>query len=418
MSWPAGRGQETMWAACRSGDLALVKELLGSKEVSIDKVCPKTGMSSLLLAVKHGWTDVVQVLADAAARHDVVIAPAEGNRFVEGYTAMHLAAILSGRADCLAILLRTGPLHHRGPNGWTPLHCAAFAGRYDAIRYLLEADADTDTQADDGKTPLMMASSTGMTRSVRLLLGVAANLDIRDADGSTALHCALDTKTQRVLAGKMPLRVDNYHCAYLLAVAGVGVRTATATGVGALDYLSPAWRLFYETVSKYRTELLRGGTLPFTEARPLKISEDRVPSGVCFDELLAADLNTLLALGLSDDDAQALREALHTVWAEVSRLRSGALDRVEGTEGSVRRRKRVAPLTTAASSKLSFPVAAVRRFASSSNAAVAAVCVVFLLLAFAAGLLVERYKDDSFLLYAATMLFPDPFAEQAADPEE
>ncbi|KAJ9461354.1 hypothetical protein DIPPA_21225 [Diplonema papillatum] len=66
-------------------------------------------------------------------------------------------------------------------------------------------------------------------------------------------------------------------------------------------------------------DAVRGKTLPFTEVRPLKISEDRVASGVCFDELLAADLNTLLALGLSDDES---REALHTVWAEVSRLRS------------------------------------------------------------------------------------------------
>jgi len=54
-------------------------------------------------------------------------------------------------------------------DGWTALHVAAFAGRVDAVRLLLDAGADVNARGKDGRTPLAVALAEGQTALARVL---------------------------------------------------------------------------------------------------------------------------------------------------------------------------------------------------------------------------------------------------------
>eukprot|EP01138_Halocafeteria_seosinensis_P002298 gb/GECG01002354.1/.p1 GENE.gb/GECG01002354.1/~~gb/GECG01002354.1/.p1 ORF type:complete len:879 (+),score=101.15 gb/GECG01002354.1/:1-2637(+) len=75
--------------------------------------------------------------------------------------------------------------------GETALAVAAFYGRMDALKKLLELGADVNHQdARLGKTPVMKAAMRGFVGIVEQLIENNAQLGIKDDDGRTALHDA------------------------------------------------------------------------------------------------------------------------------------------------------------------------------------------------------------------------------------
>ena len=78
--------------------------------------------------------------------------------------------------------------------GWAPLHYAAFEGRSEVIRFLLEKGADKDGPAPNGFTPLMLAARGGHLEAARTLLHEDANVAIRGPIGETALSIAKGRK--------------------------------------------------------------------------------------------------------------------------------------------------------------------------------------------------------------------------------
>ena len=404
-SWMVGP-DDRLFNACIDGN---VKELKAALPTASLTAHHKSGLAAVHLVIKHGWTELLDVLLQAEVDLDLRIADSSSaggpSGSWVGYTATHLAAILSGRSDCLSLLLERGAaqLYSRAPNGWTPLHCAAFAGRYESLRLLLEHDADPNPQAHDGRTPLMMAASMTMTRAVRLLLAAQANPHITDNDGSGGLHYALDTRSQSVLAGKMPLKPANYECAYLLVLSGCRTDVPSRAGVSPLDFLPPQWRLFYQLCFRNRACLLRGGTLPFADESGAAASE--VLSGVGFEELLQAESTTLHSLGLARGDVSELRQVISVCWAEVARLRTG-----DASPARVQRRRhgvRPAPAPSATTGARGL-VARVR--ANGRVLAAAAAALFFFWL----GALAERYNDNA-LLYLMTLFLYDPFDGPAGD---
>jgi ankyrin len=71
------------------------------------------------------------------------------------------------------------------------LHDAAYSGRTDVAKVLLDQRADINALASDGYTPLFLAVRRGHTDMIKLLLERGASVNAKSRDGWTALHVAV-----------------------------------------------------------------------------------------------------------------------------------------------------------------------------------------------------------------------------------
>lgn len=79
-------------------------------------------------------------------------------------------------------------------NDYTPLHYAAYKGREETVRVILELGGQIDLKCIGGKTPLMWAVHTRNKNMVHLLLDHGADVNIEDSRRLTALHYAAEGK--------------------------------------------------------------------------------------------------------------------------------------------------------------------------------------------------------------------------------
>ena len=72
----------------------------------------------------------------------------------------------------------------------TPLITAAYLGRIEAAKILLEGGADINRVNADGSTALITAIAFEKTKAAKLLIDAGTDLNIQNKDGSSALHTA------------------------------------------------------------------------------------------------------------------------------------------------------------------------------------------------------------------------------------
>lgn len=146
---------------------------------------PPVDVAALCRAVREADEAALQALIHRGA--DVRV----GNE--RGWTPLHEAAFY-GRVDMVRLLLDAGaPAGARATAtelfGSTPLHAAAHKGHAAVVHLLLAHGADV-AAGDGGRTPLRTAAMWGHADAARLLLEHGAAPSVRDADGSTPLHYA------------------------------------------------------------------------------------------------------------------------------------------------------------------------------------------------------------------------------------
>lgn len=139
-------------------------------------------------------------LADAVDRGDAaeirrqlerVDADAAGS---DGSTLL-MAAIRQGRAASVEALLAGGADPNRvDPRGDTPVHAAAFSGKPELLRLVLDHGGDANARnPNTGATPLMQALLSPDRDQYRVLLEAGADPDVADRNGDTPLHVAART---------------------------------------------------------------------------------------------------------------------------------------------------------------------------------------------------------------------------------
>jgi ankyrin repeat protein len=195
-------------AAVAAGDPALVTALV-TADPDLANARGPDGVSALLLARYRSDRPVLDALLAADPEMDIFDAaalghldrlrdrldedPASAAAFAgDGFTALHLAAFF-GKSEATRILLDSGAsVHARGRNDLAnqPLHAAAAGRHIEVCRVLVAAGADVNATQHGGSTPLHAAAEHGDVELAELLLSAGADPTARAQDGRTAIDLA------------------------------------------------------------------------------------------------------------------------------------------------------------------------------------------------------------------------------------
>lgn len=158
-------------------------------------------MKELFEAVRAGDSARVAALVQADPSLAIYAAAIQGDTGV-------IEALVAGNRS-LAVAL--------SEDGWTPLHLAAFYGREEAARFLLNKGAVVNARSTNAmqNTPLHAAAAGRHAAVIKLLLDHGANVNARQHGGWTALHAAAqhgDMDSARILldaGADAAVRADN-----------------------------------------------------------------------------------------------------------------------------------------------------------------------------------------------------------------
>lgn len=201
--------QEKAVAAVHAGDLEELRRL-AAEDPSVAEARSEAGVSILLEACYRNRSDMVDALlavrripldlfeATALDRIERLTEILKGDSAAlgawspDGFTPLHLAAFF-GRARATRLLLERGAdvgAVARNPMKVQPLHAAMVRGERDVVVALLVAGADPDARQQAGYTPLQAAAHRGATELAELLLSHGADPAAANDEGKTALDLA------------------------------------------------------------------------------------------------------------------------------------------------------------------------------------------------------------------------------------
>jgi ankyrin repeat protein len=192
---------EELFTAIKAGDAERVRALVAG-DPALASARDAGGLSAVLTAHYHHQAEVLEVLLAAGPELDVLDAAASGRldamrahveggrealavRSPEGFTPLHLAAFFGGGA-AVRLLLAAGmdpDADQDNPLRVRPLHSAVAARDLDAATALLEAGADPNTAQEGGFTPLLAAAHNDDVGIVELLLRHGADPGLAADDG-------------------------------------------------------------------------------------------------------------------------------------------------------------------------------------------------------------------------------------------
>ena len=167
---------EKIFAAIGAGDVGEARELVASRP-ELAAAHDDHGSSAVLRAAYAGEAEILELLLAANPALDVFDAAAVGRT--------------RGLEELLAA--DDGLAKGWSPDGFTPLHLAAFFGQEDAARLLLEHGADANVVARHESikvAPLHSAAAGAHSSIVTVLLEAGADANARQEGGFTALHSA------------------------------------------------------------------------------------------------------------------------------------------------------------------------------------------------------------------------------------
>ncbi|KAI9185742.1 hypothetical protein LWI28_010266 [Acer negundo] len=167
--------------AAREGKTEVCKYLLEELKLDVDTE-DEDGETPILHAARQGHTETTKYLFEHGAN------PAIASNL--GATALHHSAGI-GNIELLMYLLLKGVEVDSQSDSGTPLIWAAGHGQPEAVKVLLEHNANPDSETEDNITPLLSAVAAGSLTCLDLLVQAGAKVNII-AGGATPLHIAAD----------------------------------------------------------------------------------------------------------------------------------------------------------------------------------------------------------------------------------
>jgi len=175
--------RDDLWLAICEGDHAAVEAIVEQRP-DLARGRTDEGLPWTLAAVYRGHPGV----ADLLLRHGAELDP--------------FSAAALGRTDQLKVLLDRGEaeLQDLSPDGWTPLHLAAFFGHRETAAMLIERGADTAARSKNeiANTPLHAAIAGGRAAVAELLVERGADVNAV-ANGLTPLDIAAGREDQEMM---------------------------------------------------------------------------------------------------------------------------------------------------------------------------------------------------------------------------
>lgn len=160
-------GWTPLHCASIEGHVEAVEFLLNCS-IYVKYAVTKEGQTAFALAVEKGHSDL--------------------------YGMLHLGDVLQraatiddvpGMHNCLA---QGAKVNGKDQNGWTPLHRAAFKGRMESVKLLLDHGAWVDVVDDSGYTPLHRAVEAGHVQVALALIAHGAKANMKGLKGVVPLH--------------------------------------------------------------------------------------------------------------------------------------------------------------------------------------------------------------------------------------
>jgi len=173
----AGTYENLEEALIRNDSAAVIKFL--DRGVDVNTV-DRDGDSLLTQAVRRDLPELFEYLMQKRARLNT--------RNRNGETALSIAAF-TGKLNFVKPLVEGGA--EINLYGWSPLAYAAFNGHHDVVDYLLKHGAKVDAKTENGSTAIFYAARFGHVSVVKLLLEHKADLDILNENGETVVDGAM-----------------------------------------------------------------------------------------------------------------------------------------------------------------------------------------------------------------------------------
>jgi ankyrin repeat protein len=186
--------------AIKDSDSQRIAELI-EQDRSLASGRTPEGVSVLTTAAYHGRADILELLLATEPELDIFEASTVGKtarveeladggadlraKSPDGFTPLHLAAFFGQTATAAALLSRGAPVDIVSENdlGVHPLNSAVAGGHSAIVRLLLEHGADPDAPERAGYTPLHASAENGDLESTRLLLDAGADPTRAGPDG-------------------------------------------------------------------------------------------------------------------------------------------------------------------------------------------------------------------------------------------
>ncbi len=176
---------EDMEEAIIGGDSKTAMSLI-HRGVEVNSV-NQQGNSLLMQAVRRDMPEFFSFLLSKKVRVDT--------RNANNETALALAAFL-GRFNYVKALVDKGA--EINSFGWSPLIYASFNGHDTIAAYLIEHGAEVNALAENGSSALFFAARFGHEKVVDLLLAEGAFASIVNENGKTAVDWALASKNTEI----------------------------------------------------------------------------------------------------------------------------------------------------------------------------------------------------------------------------
>lgn len=204
--------------AIKAGEFERVKAMV-SRDPELIDARSRTGESAILTAVYHRQKDIVNLLVARGAAMTIFEASAAGElerveRLIaedssainsyspDGWTPLHLAAFF-GHAKVAELLLTHGAdvaARSRNNNANTPLHAALAGDQKIVAALLIGNDADVNGTDGNGWRPLHIAAANNNLDAIKALVAQGADVTAANREGQTALSLAQEKNHREAAA--------------------------------------------------------------------------------------------------------------------------------------------------------------------------------------------------------------------------
>jgi ankyrin repeat protein len=211
------RTREELFAAIEAGDVGAVRALV-TADPALATARDDDGVSALMRARYRSDRGLIEAILAAGPELDAFEAAALGDLdrlavllaggadadavTADGFTALHFAAFF-GKPEAARLLLDRGADVDARGRGWmtgAPLHSAASGRHVDVVEILLAAGADPNARQSGGWTPLHSGAHNGDVATVALMITAGADLEAESDDGASVLALARESGDAATLA--------------------------------------------------------------------------------------------------------------------------------------------------------------------------------------------------------------------------